>query len=817
MSFSPIRDYVSYLTSHYSSKQYPGFSKETLRVKPKGFIHLNLVSIEKIDVEDCATSLRTLHTYGNVKKMKQKRKAIEMADVGKSEGGPVPLSILIEGAPGIGKSTFSWELCRQWGQGEVLQNWNVVVLLQLRNKQVREAKTLSDLLCNPSHHDNELVIEHITSVHGKGVMIIFDGYDELSEEYMTEDSIFHRLLSKQLLSQCTVMVTSRPVANNRLYTEFKNTANQHVEIIGFAEEDIHSYIESACQSKIDILGELKLYLSTNPFVYSAVYLPFQCAIVTALYIENWKKKGETFAPNTLTELYTNLVEVLLQRHADDNQPKYKKTDLTITKLLESELSAHPFWKLAKLAAEGLEKRQYVFENVECDTMGMMQNADDTIVSRQDTPVSYCFLHHTLQEYLAALHWFKKGSDETVRLVKEYLAALHWFRQGPNKTVRVESKSPGMFPLEKIATEGPQDPGWPALFFLSGLSKLKSVPIKHLQVAFQSHRVYVSDASFAIPLLGSEFCDSRICHPSFFTTLFETQSSQLTTSVFAGRIVNVLINSRLDAFVAAWCLSHSDPTSSWYVNMKLYLSGDFLEKKSIEYFEKQLNNLGCHAQHHHHGKIAGIAVKDKGSLSSLLTLHPHTQDLELLWLYGSDRLQSDNEAEIFAARLNEVYPNLKYLAIIEPEWTVPILSRLHELRSLKAISFTGGTVNFSLPLQNCKSLETIWLHFSTTSTSLLESLVVPNVNTIVNLFLLFPLTDDNIEVLCTCLCQATRHGMTVSYNSTLSGAKALADAIKQNVSLKWVKLQDVKDEEALEVVEKYFTTAAKFNVESKISQ
>ena len=262
------------------------FSKEALHVRPEGFIHLTLVSVEKIDVEDCATYLRTLHTYGNVKRMKQKRKAIEMADVGKSEGGSVPLSILVEGAPGIGKSTFAWELCRQWQQGKMLQNWNVVVLLQLRNKQVREAKTLSDLLFN---HANKLVIEHIKSIHGEGVMIICDGYDELSEEYMIEDSIFHRLLFKEFLSKCTVMVTSRPVANSRLYTEFKNTVDRHIEIIGFAEEDIDSYIESACQSKTDILRDLRLYLSSNPFVYSAAYLPFQCAVVTALYIENWKK------------------------------------------------------------------------------------------------------------------------------------------------------------------------------------------------------------------------------------------------------------------------------------------------------------------------------------------------------------------------------------------------------------------------------------------------------------------------------------------------------------------------------------------------
>ena len=114
------------MKSRYSSKNFLcSSSKEALCVKPEGFIHLTLVSVEKIEVEDCATSLLTLHTYGNIKRMKEQRKAIEMADVGKSESGPVPLSILVEGAPGIGKSTFAWELCRQWEQGEMLQNWNV--------------------------------------------------------------------------------------------------------------------------------------------------------------------------------------------------------------------------------------------------------------------------------------------------------------------------------------------------------------------------------------------------------------------------------------------------------------------------------------------------------------------------------------------------------------------------------------------------------------------------------------------------------------------------------------------------------------------
>ena len=151
-----------------------------------------------------------------------------MADVGKSElkWASPPLH------PG-GRSTRHWQeyIClgvmQAVGTGRDAAKLEcIVVLLQLCNKQVRKAKTLSDLLYNSTYYANKLVIEHITSARGEGVMIIFDGYDELSEEYMTEDSIFHQLLYKKCLSQCTVMVTSHPVANSRLYNEFKNTCSE---------------------------------------------------------------------------------------------------------------------------------------------------------------------------------------------------------------------------------------------------------------------------------------------------------------------------------------------------------------------------------------------------------------------------------------------------------------------------------------------------------------------------------------------------------------------------------------------------------------
>ena len=80
------------------------------------------------------------------------------------------------------------------------------------------------------------------------------------------------------------------------------------------------------------------------------------------------------------------------------------------------------WKLSQLAAEGLENRQFIFDSIPCDHMGLMQSAEEELVI--GSSVSYCFLHLTLQEYLAALHWSRMGSEDMVRLVstEEYTRA-----------------------------------------------------------------------------------------------------------------------------------------------------------------------------------------------------------------------------------------------------------------------------------------------------------------------------------------------------------------------------------------------------------
>ena len=72
-------------------------------------------------------------------------------------GNPVRF-ILVEGPPGIGKSTFAWEVCRRWDEIESLRDYHTVVLLKLREKWVLNATSLSDLFRYPSHPEFSKVL-----------------------------------------------------------------------------------------------------------------------------------------------------------------------------------------------------------------------------------------------------------------------------------------------------------------------------------------------------------------------------------------------------------------------------------------------------------------------------------------------------------------------------------------------------------------------------------------------------------------------------------------------------------------------------------
>ena len=73
---------------------------------------------------------------------------------------------------------------------KLLQQYRLVVLLRLRDKTVRDAKSISDLFRYCDHQIQQAAVKEIQRTGGKGVFLLFEGYDELPEELCTENSIF---------------------------------------------------------------------------------------------------------------------------------------------------------------------------------------------------------------------------------------------------------------------------------------------------------------------------------------------------------------------------------------------------------------------------------------------------------------------------------------------------------------------------------------------------------------------------------------------------------------------------------------------------
>ena len=141
--------------------------------------------------------------------------------------------MLIEGAPGSGKSTLVLHICHEWAEGKLFQEYNVIILVRLRDPLIREAKSIEDLLpCRNSTMAQEVGAD-MMATDGKGVLWVLDGWDELPSD-LPSDSIINKLIQpdrfrESPLHKSSVIVTSRPSSSAELHP----LVSTRVEVLGF--------------------------------------------------------------------------------------------------------------------------------------------------------------------------------------------------------------------------------------------------------------------------------------------------------------------------------------------------------------------------------------------------------------------------------------------------------------------------------------------------------------------------------------------------------------------------------------------------------
>ena len=148
LGLSPmLAQYKKYLKACYKARAIAPADKYLPTLQAP---YINLAMIKRghygSDARDEFTR-RTLH--GGVDQILASKTPINIEDLlvpeHRHEQGRKPVRfILVEGPPGIGKSTFAWEVCRSWDDLESRRNYHTVVLLKLRERWVLNATKLSD-------------------------------------------------------------------------------------------------------------------------------------------------------------------------------------------------------------------------------------------------------------------------------------------------------------------------------------------------------------------------------------------------------------------------------------------------------------------------------------------------------------------------------------------------------------------------------------------------------------------------------------------------------------------------------------------------
>ena len=323
----------------------------------------------------------------------------------------LPKVVIVQGVPGIGKSTFAWKFCRKWAKGKIYQQYDLVVLLRMRDTRVREATKLSNLFFSEDADFSNEVAKAAISNSGKSTLILMEGIDELPASCLADGWPLSNLLQGEFLPLVTIIVTSRPWAVQTLEEKCGVQISRQVEILGFTREDILRYISHAFteEEKTEFLE----YLRSHPQLESIMHIPLNAAFVVQIYKQF--HRSEQAIPSTLTQLYTALVEGLLLRYIKLN-PNITHSHIVYLSNLPEPIKSY-FHQLCLLSFMSFTKLtvQVTFTDSEAalyecfDFLGLMQSSTELSIN-SGTTVSHSFLHFTIQEFLAAYHLSKQPSQ-----------------------------------------------------------------------------------------------------------------------------------------------------------------------------------------------------------------------------------------------------------------------------------------------------------------------------------------------------------------------------------------------------------------------
>ena len=341
---------------------------------------------------------------------------IDIQDVLKHNDDNSAIKVVVDGPPGVGKTTLCHKLCNMWAKNELKKcSFDLVFLLPLRDERVSSAENICDLvsLFHSCEEICETISKKIKQTNGKDMLLIFDGWDEFKGRDQNRSFILDIIRRKQL-HKCNVLVTSRTYASAKLLQ--LQSVHRHVEVLGFEEEEIFSCIRNELteENAEQLIKELEI----RGDVLSLCYIPFVCSMLVRVY-----QLSDYTLPNTLTKFYKKYVLYAVKR-AMKKQELDPDTVESLEELQEHQKRA--FDELSCCAYEKLKTQNTTFNrneilklslSLKCEHFGLMNYYKIADTNK------YQFLHLTIQEFLAA--WWITHHDDQKMLFSEHFHQAHF--------------------------------------------------------------------------------------------------------------------------------------------------------------------------------------------------------------------------------------------------------------------------------------------------------------------------------------------------------------------------------------------------------
>ncbi|KAM9321922.1 NLR family CARD domain-containing protein 3-like isoform 4-T4 [Pholidichthys leucotaenia] len=342
--------------------------------------------------------------------------------------------VLTSGVAGVGKTFSVLKFTLDWAEGLENQHVSVVIVLPFRELNLirDEQYSLLELL-----HVFYPTLQKVTAekLAVCKLLFIFDGLDEsrLSLDFtngklmsdVTQRSSVRELLTNliqgNLLPSALIWITSRPAAANQIPP---TCVDRMTEVRGFTDDQKEEYFRRRFSDE-ELSSRIISHMKTSRSLHTMCRIPVFCWI-TATVLEHMLTTGQRGElPKTLTDMYSHFLLVQTKRKKNKYPEGHETSPQELT-----EADREVLLKLGRLAFDHLEKGNIMFYQEDLELCGLnvtealVYSGVCTQIFRREClmfqkPV-YCFVHLSVQEFLAAVCMFNCLTNKKTEVMDKFL-------------------------------------------------------------------------------------------------------------------------------------------------------------------------------------------------------------------------------------------------------------------------------------------------------------------------------------------------------------------------------------------------------------